>query len=101
MVEHNEDILWTLYVIVVFVAFISGMFLGASLSPNRRKEREPWYARLAAAKGVASTLVAGVTRDGKVRSANLLTFVIAFVVGLVVLDHFTGPLFPNVLYARK
>ena len=97
----NEDIWLTLYVILVFVAFISGMFLGASISRNRRKEREPWYARLAAAKGVASTLVAGVTRDGKVRSANLLAFVIAFVVGLVVLDHFTGPLFPNVLYSRK
>ena len=101
MVEYNQDVLWTLYIGLIFVAFISGLFLGALFSPNRRKEREPWYARLAAAKGVASTLVAGVTRDGKVRSANLLAFVIAFVVGLVVLDHFTGPLFPNVLYARK
>ena len=97
----NEDIWFTLYVILIFVTFISGFFLGAFSSRNRRKAREPWYARLAAAKGVASTLVARVTRDGKVRSANLLAFVIAFVVGVVVLDHFTGPLFPNVLYARK
>ena len=81
-------------VILVFVAFISGMFLGASISRNRRKEREHWYARPIAAKG-------GFGRDGKVRSANLLAFVIAFVVGMVALDHFTGPLFPNVLYARK
>jgi hypothetical protein len=98
----NEDILWTLYLALVFVAFISGMFLGASISRNGRKEREPWYARLAAAKGVAaSTLVAGVTRDGKVRSANTLAFVIAMVIGLVVLDHLAGPLFPDVFYSRK
>jgi hypothetical protein len=97
----NEDLWLTLYVIFSFVLFISGLFLGALISRNRRKAREPWYARLAAAKGVASTLVAGVTRDGMVRSANTLAFVIALVVGLAVLDHFTGPLLPGVFYSRK
>jgi hypothetical protein len=84
-----------LYVILIFVAFISGMFLGASLSPHRwyygRKARETRHARLAAAEG-------GLGRNGKVRSANLLAFVISFVIGMVVLDHFTGPLFPDVFY---
>ena len=79
-----------LYVILIFAAFISGFFLGALFSPAReRKAREPWYARHITAKG-------GLGRGGKVRSANLLAFAIAFVVGLVVLDHFTGPLFPDV-----
>jgi hypothetical protein len=96
MVEHNEDILWTLYVIVVFVAFISGMFLGASLSPNRRKEREPWHARPVAAE-------ARPRRDGKGRSIKLPAAIAALVVvfGVIVLDHFKGPLFPNVFYSPK
>ena len=94
MVEANQEVLLTLYIIFVFVVFISGLFLGALLSPNRRKEREPWHGRLAAAEGKPG-------RDGKVRSANLLAFVIAFVVGMVALDHFTGPLFPVVFYSRK
>ena len=85
-----EDEWLALYVILVFVAFISGMFLGASISRNRRKEREPWYARPIAAKG-------GLGSEGKVRSPNVPAFVIAFVVGLVVIDHF----FPGVIYLRK
>jgi hypothetical protein len=88
MVETNEDIWWALYIIVIFVVFISGLFLGALISPRRRKEREPSHARPIAAKG-------GFGRDGKVRSANLLAFVIAFVIGMVVLDHFMGPLLPG------
>jgi hypothetical protein len=120
------DLAIALYVILVFVAFLSGMFLGASLSPNRRKEREPWYARpirdryrhlvdqslfgrRMAQQGrlprrnaeLEDPAKGGLGRDGKVRSANLLAFVIAFVVGVVVLDHFTGPLFPDLFYSRK
>jgi hypothetical protein len=47
----NEDIWLTLYIIVTFVVFISGMFLGALISPRRRKEREPRHARPIADKG--------------------------------------------------
>ena len=84
-----------LYILLIFVVFICGLFLGAKFHPEfRPKEREPWHARLAVAEG-------GLGRDGKVRSANLLAFAIAFVVGLLVLDHFTGPLFPDVFYSRK
>ena len=79
-----------LYIIVIFVMFISGLFLGALISPRRRKEREPRQARPIAAKG-------GLGSEGKVRSPNVLAFVIAFVVGLVVIDHF----FPGVFYLRK
>ena len=92
MVEPS-DLAIVLYIIFCFVLFISGLFLGAKFHPEiRPKEREPWYARHITAKG-------GLGRDGKVRSANLLAFAIAFVVGLVVLDHFTGPLFPDVFYS--
>ena len=93
-----DDEWLALYVILVFVAFISGMFLGASISRNGRKEREPWYARAVAA-GYARAIDAKGRpgSDGKVRSANLLAFVIAFVVGVVVIDHF----FPGVFYLRK
>ena len=91
---YEQDQWLALYVIFCFVLFISGFFLGALSSSYRRKEREPWYARPIAAKG-------GPGGDGKMRSANALAFVVAFVVGLVVLDHFTGPLFPGVFYSRK
>jgi hypothetical protein len=92
---YEQDQLLVLYIILIFVVFICGLFLGAKFHPEfRPKEREPWYARHITAKG-------GLGRDGKVRSANLLAFAIAFVVGLVVLDHFTGPLFPDVFYSRK
>jgi hypothetical protein len=85
MFERNPDVLLTLYIIVVFIAFISGLFLGALFSPNRRKEYEPWHARLAAAEGKPR-------HDGKVRSTILPAVVIALVVvsGLIVLDHFKG-----------
>ena len=87
---ETEDVWIELSIILIFVAFFSGFVLGALFSPAReRKAREPWYARHITAKG-------GLGRGGKVRSANLLAFAIAFVVGLVVLDHFTGPLFPDV-----
>ena len=96
------DLVMVSYVILIFVVFILGLFLGATISPNRRKEGEPWYARAIAA-WYARPIAAkeGPGRDGKVRSANLLAFVIAFVVGMVALDHFTGPLFPGAFYSRK
>ena len=83
-----------LCIILIFVAFISGLFLGASFSPARDpKARGPWHARLAAAEG-------GARRDGKKRSTNLPAVVTALVVvsGVIVLDHFKGPLFPDVFY---
>ena len=93
MVERNQDLLLTLYIILIFVVFVSGFFLGALFSPNRRKEYEPWHARLAAAKGKPR-------HDGKVRSTILPAVVIALVIvsGLIVLDHFKGPLFPDEFY---
>jgi hypothetical protein len=92
------DLGLALYVILVFVAFISGMFVGASLSPNRRKEREPWHARLAAAEGKPRH---DPRHDGKKRSTNLsavgITLIVVF--GLIVLDHFKGPFLPDEFYS--
>ena len=83
MFERNPDVLLTLYIIVVFIAFISGLFLGALFSPNRRKEYEPWHARLAGAEEKPR-------HDGKIRSTIFPAVVIALVIvsGLIVLDHF-------------
>jgi hypothetical protein len=83
-----------LYVILIFVVFISGLFLGALFSPAReRKAREPWHPRLVAAEGEPR-------HDGKKRSLNLLAVVLALVVvsGVIVVDQFKGPLFPDVFY---
>ena len=87
---YDQDQWIVLYIILVFVVFISGMFLGASFSSNRFSSREPRHARLIAAKG-------GPRRDEKERSANLLAVVTALIVfsGVVVLDHFKEPLFLN------
>jgi hypothetical protein len=92
MVE-TSDLGIALYIILIFVVFTSGLFLGASFSPYRRKEREPWHAGLAAAEGKPR-------RDGKERSTNLPAAVTALVVvsGVIILDHFKGPLFPEVFY---
>jgi hypothetical protein len=84
-----SDLAIVLYIIFSFFLFISGLFLGASLSPHRRHSaREPWHARLAAAEGERR-------HDGKKGSTNLPAVVIALVVvsGVIVLDHFKGPLF--------
>jgi formate hydrogenlyase subunit 3/multisubunit Na+/H+ antiporter MnhD subunit len=89
-----EDEWLTLYIILIFVAFISGLFLGALFSPAReRKAREPWHARLAAAEGEPSP-------DGKKRSMNLPAVVLALVVvsGVIVADQFKGPLFTDAFY---
>jgi len=60
---YDQDLL-ALYTILIFVAFVSGLFLGALFSPfwhNARKEPKPWHARLAAAEGEPR-------HDGKKRS---------------------------------
>jgi hypothetical protein len=87
---YDQDQWIVLYIILVFVVFISGMFLGASFSSNRYSSREPWHARPIAAEGRPR-------RDGKERSANLLAVVAALIVvsGVAVLDHFKEPLFLN------
>jgi len=92
---YDQDLL-ALYIILIFVAFISGLFLGALFSPfrhNARKEPKPWHARLAAAEGEPR-------HDGKKRSMNLLAVVLALVVvsGVIVVDQFKGPLFPDAFY---
>ena len=88
MVEPS-DLAIVLYTIFSFVLFISGLFLGASLSAHRgHSARAPWHARLAAVE-------AKPRHDGKKRSINLLAAVLALVVvsGVIVVDHFKGPLF--------
>ena len=87
---YDQDQWIVLYIILVFVVFISGMFLGASFSSNRFSSREPWHARPIAAEGRPR-------RDGKERTANLLAVVAALIVvsGVAVLDHFKEPLFLN------
>ena len=87
---YDQDQWIVLFIILVFVAFISGIFLGAFFSSNRFSSREPWHARPIAAKG-------GLRRDRKERRANLLAVVTALIVfsGVVVLDHFKEPLFLN------
>jgi hypothetical protein len=90
-----EDEWLALYIIFIFVAFISGFFLGALFSPAReRKAREPWHARLAAAEGEPR-------HDGNRGSMNLLAVLLALAVvsGVIALDHFKGPFFPDVFYS--
>jgi len=84
MVERNADIWLTLYIILIFVVFISGILLGALFSPAReRKEYEPWHARLAAAEREPR-------HGGKKRSMNLLAVVLALIVvsGVILVSHF-------------
>jgi hypothetical protein len=84
-----SDLGMVLYIIFSFVLFISGLFLGALLSPHRRHSaREPWHARLAAAEAKPS-------HDGTKRSMKLLAVLLALVVvfGVIAVDHFKGPLF--------
>src|SRR3974390_3689697 len=97
---HEQEDLWlleTLFINLIFFAgFISGFFVRASVSQYRRRNariaREARYAQLAAA---------GERRyDGKNRSMNLPAVVAALgvVSGVIVLDRFKGPLFPDVFY---
>jgi hypothetical protein len=93
MIEPS-DFAIALYVILVFVVFISGLFLGALFSPYRRHNaREAWHARLASAEGKPR-------HDGKKRSMTLLAVLLALVVfgGVIVADHIKGPLFHDVAY---
>jgi len=90
----NEDEWIALSIFLIFVAFVSGLLLGASFSWHKRNEPEPWHARLASAEGKPR-------HDGKERSMNLLAVVLTLVVvsGVIVVDHFKGPLFPDLLYS--
>jgi hypothetical protein len=92
MIEPT-DLGIALYIILIFVVFICGLFMGAKFRP---KEREPWHARLAAAE-------AKPRRERKGGSTKYLAVVTALVVvfGLIVLDRFKGPLFPDVFYSPK
>jgi formate hydrogenlyase subunit 3/multisubunit Na+/H+ antiporter MnhD subunit len=86
-----QDLWVALYIILIFVAFISGLFLGASFSPAReRKAREPWHARLAAE--------GELRHDGKLKSLPALVVALVVVSAVIVLDYFKGPLFPDVFY---
>jgi hypothetical protein len=93
MLEPQEqDLGIALYIILIFVTFISGLFLGASFSPSRhnaRQEPEPWHARLAVAEG-----------EPKHDRRNLLAVLLALVVvgGVIVADRVKGPLFHDVAY---
>ena len=78
----------TLFIILSYsVGFISGVFCTAFYVYLRRNAPEARHARLAAADGKPR-------HDGKERS------IIALVVvsGVIVFDHFKGPLFPDVFY---
>jgi hypothetical protein len=81
MLEAEDWI--ALLIILSFVAFISGLVLGASLPPfspyrrhNARKPREAQHPRLVLAVVLALVVVSGV----------------------IVVDQFKGPLFPAAFY---
>jgi hypothetical protein len=122
---ETEDVWIALFIILIFVAFFSGLVLGAILSPSspsrHRRHGRKRHARLAAAepadppdlssalpeKPPPSPLPQVTPQDhpnagepGKKRSMNLPAVLTALsaVSGLIVLDHFNGPLFPDVFY---
>jgi len=84
----TEELVTLFIVLSYFVGFISGIFCAAFyqylIRHNAPKAR---HARLAAAEGE-------LRHEGKERS------IIALVVvsGVIVFDHFKGPLFPDVFY---
>ena len=90
MLETQE--LWLmLCIILTFVGFISGLFLGASFSPGRER----------AARGAGDArLTKAEPRHDERREAYLPAAALALVVvsGGIVLDRFKGPLFPDVFY---
>jgi hypothetical protein len=101
MDESEVWLLATLFIILsCFVGFISGFFARASFSQyqrhSARKAREALHSRLAAAEGEPR-------HDGRVRSMNLPAVVTALVVvsGVIVVDHFRGPLFPDEFYCMN
>ena len=89
MLESKELIIILSY----FVGFISGIFCAAFYQYLRHNAPEARSARLAAAEGEPR-------QDGKNRSMNLPAVVTALgaVSGVIVVDHFKGPLFPDVFY---
>jgi hypothetical protein len=89
MLESKELIIISSY----FVGFISGIFCAAFYQYLRHNAPEARSARLAAAEGEPR-------HDGKKRSMNLPAVLTALgaASGLIVLDHFNGPLFPDVFY---
>jgi hypothetical protein len=76
---------------------ITGFGLRGSLSQyemhKQRKARAAWQAQLGFAEGE-------LRHDRKERTIKLLAVVTALVVvfGVIVFDHFKGPLFPDVFY---
>jgi hypothetical protein len=78
----DEDGL-TLYIILFFVAFISGLALLAARSQRRRQDAyEPWHARLAAAKGKPGHdgIIVSKTSTGWVSGVLLSVFALAAIV---------------------
>jgi hypothetical protein len=89
MLESKELIIILSY----FVGFISGIFCAAFYQYLRHNAPEARYARLAATEGEPR-------HDGKKRNVNLLPVLLALVAvsGVIVVDHFKGPLFPDAFY---
>jgi hypothetical protein len=86
MLETKDPL--TLFIILSYsVGFISGVFCAAFYQYLRRNPPEARHARLAAADGKPR-------RDGKERSIIALVIVS----GVIVFDHFKGPVFPDVFY---
>jgi hypothetical protein len=87
---YDQDLL-ALYIILIFVAFIAGFFLGAS--PKRHDARRPGRARLAVADGEPR-------HDGKGRSIKLPFVMAALAVAgaVIIADHLKGPMFTDVAY---
>ena len=86
MLETKDSL--TLFIILSYsVGFISGVFCTAFYVYLRRNAPEARHARLAAADGKPK-------HDGKERSIIALVLVS----GVIVFDHFKGPLFPDVFY---
>jgi len=92
----SADVL-LIIIFMYFLGCITGFGLRESLSRyemhNLRKARAARQAELGAAEGE-------LRHDGKERTIKLLAVVTALVVvfGVIVFDHFKGPLFPDVFY---
>jgi len=90
---ETEERVTSFIILSYFVGFMAGIFCTVFYQYLRHNAPEARHARLAAAEG-------GPRRDGKERSTNLPAVVLALIVvsGVIVLDHFKGPLFPDVFY---
>ena len=93
MLETTEELLTLFIILSYFVGFIAGIFCAAFYQYLRHNAPKARYVRLATAEGEPR-------HDGKKRSMNLPAVLTALgaVSGLIVLDHFNGPLFPDVFY---